>query len=328
MTAGTAEQDVSDPLGTLEALTSRRDADNALLVDLLTTIGARRRKGFQAQCLSGSFRAAADLATAVGWHGGVILRDGKVLVELDGVRFDASTDLRFFRKNGAPPGRKMLSVAKRFCGAVDTVFDLGANIGEIAIYCAFHLPQAQVFAFEPAPENLAALRTNLSLQTRALNNLTVVEEAVSGRSGSIAMTQGAGDLNTTVLTGNEDRLRGRGQISIVEVPADTLAGFVGRLQVDRIDFMKVDIEGGEPMLAESIRELSGRLSVCMFEMSRYNTIDAYVDLDASLRAAGMRALSYDLKPLDDFRVELTARLEAGPAINVWYVRQDLLDRSS
>lgn len=322
MDADEAERSVRDASTLLDGRGTPNDADLQRLVQFLSELDPKRRKGFRAQMLQRAFTGVAALAKALAWHGGVVVRDGEVLVDQDGALFHA--DSRFFRKQGAPPARKMLAVARRFGGAVQTVFDIGANIGEIALYLAVQLPEARVFAFEPAAENIAAFRANLALQARPLANLTLVEEAVSARRGSIAMTAGAGDLNTAIVERNVERLRARDRVAIVQVPSDTLSGYAGRFGVDTIDFMKVDIEGGEPLLSGAIRELRGRIGVCLFEMSRFNGHDEYVELDAALRAAGLTALDYELRRIEDFGEMLAERLTLGSAVNIWYVRDDLL----
>lgn len=275
-------------------------------------------KGARAVMLGTEFQRIAGLAAAMGWRGTLVVRDGQLLVEQNGALFHAQDEFRFFRDDGRSMARPM----QRKLGArglqIRTVFDVGANIGEVAICFAHLYPEARVYAFEPAPENLVRLDANIALQPKACRKLTVVREAVSDRQGEIEITVGADGLNTVMTQGNRERVAARADIHIQRVPTDTLDGYCAKFGVDRIDLLKVDIEGAEPLLAASVRRLAGRIGSAYVEISRFNALDAYLEL-ADAFAAGGLVMENRKGPIPDPRLYLEQGLERAPATNVWFM---------
>ena len=136
------------------------------------------------------------------------------------------------------------------------VVDVGANIGLFALFVKQRYPDADVLAFEPAPETAAALRRNISLHQ--LDGIQVHEIAL-GAAAELAATftyypatpanstryPQEKDLQKRVMAQTysaktvESLLAGRE----ITVPVDTLSRFLadGR----PVDLLKVDVEGGE-----------------------------------------------------------------------------------
>jgi len=244
-----------------------------------------------------------------------------VLVEQDGVLLDAG-DLRYFRKAAGSAAAGMLAFLDNHGVPVRTVFDVGANVGEIALHIARHRPDAQVYAFEPAADGLAVFEANIALQREPLPNLHLIKEAISDRAGEIEITVGGNSLNTVLVSDNLERLQKSGEISIDRVPTDTLEGYCRRFGVQSIDLLKIDTEGGEPLLAASIRALKGRIGAARVEISRYNTVEAYLDLIDAFDAAGLVMLRKGGVAVPDPDAFIREQLKTAAAINVWFLSRD------
>lgn len=115
----------------------------------------------------------------------------------------------------------------------DTFFDVGANIGTVAIPVA--IAGAECLAFEPAPANAARLAENAELNELA--NLTVIEAAMWSERGTVALrvdgAEGSGRSRVVEAGGGA-----------LEVPAATLDQFAGG-GAAAPDLLKIDVEGGE-----------------------------------------------------------------------------------
>ncbi len=322
-------EDFGNPAARFGALLARRltPEDAWTELEALLALDPKRRRGYQAHLLAQTFRDAAELAARLGWPGKVVISDGRVMVDQDGALLSADAEIRYFRSNAAPAGAYVLERLKGFGVEPKTILDVGANIGELSIYCARRLPSARVIAFEPAPENLAEFRANLALQDPPLTNLELVAEAVSDRAGTIPFTVGAGDLNTTMVEANLKRLEAARDVSIVEVPTDTLDSFCARLDVEVIDLLKVDTEGGEPRLASAIRAMRGRIRAAYVEISIYNTLEAYADLVAAFAEIGMPMFEKRGQPVARPMDWLAKHLKGSPAINVWFAETGALDEA-
>jgi FkbM family methyltransferase len=114
-----------------------------------------------------------------------------------------------------------------------TVWDIGANVGLFTLAAARAAgPAGRVVAFEPFPDNVAALKRHLHLN--AVTNVEVVEAAVGREAGRARMA--AGDSLS------EARLAADGA---VEVPVVSLDGWAGAGRADPPSVVKIDVEGAE-----------------------------------------------------------------------------------
>ncbi|MGI8486866.1 MAG: FkbM family methyltransferase [Thermomicrobiales bacterium] len=119
-----------------------------------------------------------------------------------------------------------------------TVVDIGAAIGEFAVYVAASDSRNRVLAFEPFPESVTLLRNNVRLNK--LTNVQVFPEAVSGKPGTIILDASSGEplkIESRAASTATD-----GQIAVTAV---SLADVLGRTESDRIDLLKLDCEGSE-----------------------------------------------------------------------------------
>jgi FkbM family methyltransferase len=130
----------------------------------------------------------------------------------------------------------------------ETVFDVGSNIGYIALYFAKRVgPTGRVYAFEPAPSNLPYLRKNVGHKpnidliengvARTPGKLDFYVESLSGQNCSFVRDFDGFQLNAA-YAGFEPRVE---KISVDVVSLDDFAGGLGA----RPDFIKIDVEGFE-----------------------------------------------------------------------------------
>ena len=116
-------------------------------------------------------------------------------------------------------------------GAV--VFDIGANVGFYTLLASKLVgPAGKVVAFEPVPSNVAYLRRHLALN--AVDNVEVVEAAVSDLEGEVAFQEGASNSVGRIAEG--------GNLTIPSVTIDALIES-GRLPPPTV--IKMDVEGAE-----------------------------------------------------------------------------------
>jgi len=115
-----------------------------------------------------------------------------------------------------------------------TVIDVGANCGWYSLLMSKWVGHSgRVFAFEPSPRSLPVIRRNLELNPGA--RVFLQEMALGDTLGSCAMRV------------PEPRHLGMDQVcSGSSIRMATLDSFVHSNGVERVDFIKVDIEGFEP----------------------------------------------------------------------------------
>ena len=133
-------------------------------------------------------------------------------------------------------GSYELPKARLFASTIQsgmTVFDIGAHVGYYTLIASRLVGgSGRVVAFEPAPRNLRYLRRHLSLNH--VSNVTVLEVAVSDRSGFGRFDVGAGKL-----LGRLD------PAGTMDVRTTTLDELVTGRSVPSPHVLKLDIEGAE-----------------------------------------------------------------------------------
>ena len=108
------------------------------------------------------------------------------------------------------------------------VVDVGANIGYMLLLFECAVGAAgEVLCIEPSPENLPTLRRNI--ECNGLRNVRLVEAAVGSSRGQVGFRAG---INGGVTGGSD---------SAYQVPMVTLDTLVP----DRVDFLKIDVDGYE-----------------------------------------------------------------------------------
>ncbi|MCX6845863.1 MAG: FkbM family methyltransferase, partial [Verrucomicrobia bacterium] len=140
-----------------------------------------------------------------------------------------------------------------------TFLDVGANIGIYTLHASRRLgPGGKVHAFEPTSETNVILTHNI-----AMNHLVNVEchqVALAEHSGILYLVAGDRPASNSTAESAEQAHSG------VSIPATTLDEFCAQQAVPAIDFIKVDIEGGELAFFKGGREaLLKHKPVILFE---------------------------------------------------------------
>ena len=122
------------------------------------------------------------------------------------------------------------------------IVDLGANIGVFSIWAAHKNSQATIWAVEPFPRCVQQLNGNISANQLS-DRITVIAKAVSTYWGEGAMntfgpTQSNG-LHPEGVQVNVD------MVVVPTIPFNDLIKFVVSHAKQKIDFLKIDVEGGE-----------------------------------------------------------------------------------
>ncbi len=126
------------------------------------------------------------------------------------------------------------------------VMDIGANVGFYTLLSSQLVGEkGRVVAFEPLPRNIAFLREHLRINR--VQNATLIEAAVSERSGEATFQEGG--------SGAMGRISSGGGVRVKLVSVDEL---VERGEAPRPDVMKIDVEGAEAMvLRGAARTIAG-----------------------------------------------------------------------
>lgn len=129
--------------------------------------------------------------------------------------------------------KKIYVLSARPASRVNTVVDLGANVGLSALYFLQHYPQARVICVEPEPSNFKMLTKNLQTEI-ATGKVTALELAAMGKDGLVSFESAEAKYNSRVVDGADRK-----------VPAVSMPTLMHRCEIDHIDLLKIDVEGAE-----------------------------------------------------------------------------------
>jgi len=135
----------------------------------------------------------------------------------------------------------------------DNVVDLGANIGYFTLILAKLVgPAGHVFAFEPDPRNLVLLKKNVEYNN--YKNVTIIPKAVSNVNDKCTLYVGQKSFGQNTIYKPEKRKNQK--FLVIESETIRLDDFFKMNNLlDKISFMKMDIEGAEFLALDGMKEI-------------------------------------------------------------------------
>jgi len=204
------------------------------------------------------FGVAHRLARALVWHGGEVVV--KVLAAARGFEVPAERLLPLYKIEmlvGAYE-RDTVRVCEELITPGAVVVDAGAHVGYLSIILSRCVgPTGRVFAFEPHPANFQTLCRNLARQR--ITNVTAVPMAITN-------SEGQGTLYATPLSMGHSLVDVKDYVDRLQVATASLDGFLAARGIDRVELVKIDVEGAEAEVLDGLRGLatrSGNLSLIM-----------------------------------------------------------------
>ena len=158
-------------------------------------------------------------------------------------------------------------IIQKFCKPGNVVMDIGANIGEWTLHMAKMVGETgRVFSIDPIPSMTQALKKTIAVNN--LSQVSVSQYAMSNKIGhSKLVTPFDKDnrvkLGWSRLTGDEEYcspeelmtatyrgIKEVAKINTIEVQTITLDSFISEKCIERLDFIKIDVEGHERWVVE------------------------------------------------------------------------------
>lgn len=168
-----------------------------------------------------------------------------------------------------------------------TIFDVGANHGQSALRFIDCFPESRVHSFEPVP----ATYRSLSARVSGIDRIRAYNLALGEEKGSVAMSVREEDTANSILQSGP-----AGQT--VEVQVDTVDDFAESQGVDRIDLLKIDVEGYELQVLKGARKLleSGGIrfvyAECVLSPDDIFPHTSFFDIDQVLGGFGFNFVAY------------------------------------
>ena len=158
-------------------------------------------------------------------------------------------------------------IIPKFCKPGNVVMDIGANIGEWTLHMAKMVGETgRVFSIDPIPSMTKALKKTIAVNN--LSQVSVSQYAMSNKIGHSKLVSPFDKDNRVIsgwsrLTGDEEYcspeelmtatypgIKEVTKINTIEVQTITLDGFISEKCIERLDFIKIDVEGHERWVIE------------------------------------------------------------------------------
>ena len=200
-----------------------------------------------------------------------------------------------------------------------TVLDIGANIGAHTLGLARSVGESgSIHAFEPTDFAVQKLRRNLALNPELDRRVRVHQTLLAARADAPMQHE---IYSSWPLSGGENvHPKHRGMLATTNhASVDTLDAFAQREAVNRVDLIKIDVDGHEyPVLAGGAKLLASCRPVLVMEISPYvhkEEGNRFHDLIDLLGDAGYSLMDEGLRPLPLVAAKLTELIPDGASIN-------------
>jgi FkbM family methyltransferase len=184
------------------------------------------------------------------------------------------------------------------------VLDMGAYSGITSIMFGRVVGnEGKVYAFEPDPLNYACFNENIKIAraVSGLENISIIKKAVWKNSLGIEFSsEGAMGSSAAEIVGST-----RG--NVITVPSISIADFCEQNAIEKIDFIKMDIEGGEINVLESSKEILEKLRPKMIIEPHY----VGNELSTSACQQILESIGYEVNLITQYGVPLPL-IEATP----------------
>ena len=169
-------------------------------------------------------------------------------------------------------------------------FDVGAHIGYMSLLMARQVTESgKVYVFEPLPSNVELLAK--TMQINHFGQVIVVSAAVSSCSGEATLLLGKNPSTNRLIKPEALQI----DRPAIQVKTISLDDFAAEAQIQRVDLIKIDIEGHELEAlrgAQRLLEQSKPSIVCEF-----HSVDLYRE-----GTAWLGRLGYVLRDIELYRV--------------------------
>ena len=158
-----------------------------------------------------------------------------------------------------------------FVDGIETILDVGANCGATSVFFSACYPAAVIHAFEPSAETFRLLERNAARRT----NIVAHNIGLHQVDQEVPLYRGAIDGVTSSVVQRDNT----SEVSEL-VTLRSASAWLEEHGIERVDLLKVDVEGCEVDVLLSLRHVLPKVKVLYVE---YDTKEARLEIEDLLR---------------------------------------------
>jgi FkbM family methyltransferase len=151
------------------------------------------------------------------------------------------------------------------------LFDVGAHNGDYSLKLRKYFPHALIYAFEPNPKSMTAVVKN-KLHQQEIHAQNV---GLSYEQGEMNLFEsGNGEEVASVYPKLFSDILKSNDITKLNIKLDTIDNFCSAYHINKIDFLKIDVEGHEFKVLQGSQKMlaSGLIDIIQFEVNVMNVV--------------------------------------------------------
>ncbi len=192
----------------------------------------------------------------------------------------------------------------------DTCLDIGANIGILTLALARLAPDGRVFAFEPGDTSYAYLTRNVADNDAA--NTVTEQLGAYDVTGTLTLQTSASHPGGAYIADTDAH-----ESASERVPVTRLDDWVDRRGLDRVDVIKMDIEGAELRALAGAQKTLGRFHPFLVVECNPVALKRFQNADANALVDALRSMYGKVFFIDGFDVrELVSAEQAQRALEL------------
>jgi len=165
---------------------------------------------------------------------------------------------------------------------INRFIDAGANAGFSSLYLSSYYPQAHFICLEPHPGNFAVLTRNISQNTEA-GKFSLIQKALWNKHASLSGDNSFRDGKDWSFSVKEGESPGS------KIEGITMNMLISENDLHEIDFLKIDIEGGEAQLFNQVELLASWIDkIKVMSIEIHDETKARFKIENTLQDFGFR----------------------------------------
>jgi FkbM family methyltransferase len=139
----------------------------------------------------------------------------------------------------------------KYTNITDTIIDIGGNHGLVTCILAIQNPKARIIVLEPIPSLVDIIYNNIKIND--ITNVVVINKALGdGNDVKLTVSNSYSGASSTIVDNTSsfsDKYNGFSQLDVKSTQFDKL---IDSYEIKNIELLKIDCEGGEYYLYDSI----------------------------------------------------------------------------